>query len=320
MTRIAKSLLVGGLSALLSTEARAQHPLAHATLPGKNIWRSGRNSVWEVPCVDHPDADDTSVTVEARTGGRARRSHGCYPSPSFVSVIWTGEPGLGGPDVMLLGQSGGSAGCGDVVAITFDEIPTLRALAACPAEEVPIVIMGDVPTFDANLSLVINGSSGADVRAGRIAVGAYRDGFKPNLTMMTAEPLTADERAQTLSMMVKYLHRWAMSLSDGAQGLSTPDTVEALLNLVLSGRADQARALLFEAGQTGAGPGFRADAFWDDFSLALVSDPLWKQFHLERLRSAELVVRSASLGVSGQSGRDYLPLSATRKNTKSRSR
>jgi hypothetical protein len=95
--------------------------------------------------------------------------------------------------------------------------------------------------------------------------------------------------------MVAHLQRWAMSLSGvGPADLSTPATDQALLNLALSGRADQARTLLFEAGVVGAGPAFKAEAYWDDFCLAVIAQPLWKRFDLDRLPNAELVDSQAS--------------------------
>jgi hypothetical protein len=107
------------------------------------------------------------------------------------------------------------------------------------------------------------------------------------------------------------IRRWVRSLDsvDPAGlplGIGTPETLQGLLDLTLSGRADQARAVLFDAGSAAAGPTFSAETFCDDVCIVLTHHPLWKRFELDRLPNAGLVEARARLGKSGRYERDYL--------------
>ena len=305
--KLTNALLSVGLTSVIVAGAAAQVS-RDATPTSVNIWQEGSNSLWVVSCSD-ANVDLNGVTVEARKEGWATRANSCYMARNFVSVIWSRGPGTDGPDVIVLGRSGGSAACGDVIAITFDTTPKLRPLSFCPAEQVPILLAGEVPEFDASLDVEgFNEGYGADAAVGNIVIAAHRDGFVADLRTMVAGPLTADERQRIRSIMVTDLHRWAISLNgNGPADLSTPDTVRVLLNLVLSGRADQARTLLFAAGSAGAGPSFKAEAYWDDFCLAVITHPLWKRFDLDRLPHADLAESAAREGKEGRKGRDYVP-------------
>lgn len=87
----------------------------------------------------------------------------------------------------MLGQAGGSAACGDVVGITFDLPPVLHTLSFCPAEQVPIVLMRNLPEFDASLDVEgFNGDSATNVAAGNVAIVAHQHGFVADLNSMVA--------------------------------------------------------------------------------------------------------------------------------------
>jgi hypothetical protein len=291
--------------------ARAQtHTSADVAAHGKEIWQDGHNSIWEVSCARPGDRDDASVAVEARRDGHVARTTNCYNSGNFVSVIWNDKLGLRDPDAIVLGGSGASVICSDVISIIFAPAPKLRLLHFCEAESVPILPVRDVPEFDASLDIA--GFNGADVTAtnvGAVAVAANRDDFRADLQSMIASPLTPDEFARTREAIETDLSQWATALHEKTELAGTFDTVQVLLDLMLSGRADQGRAALFEATQHGALPTFKAEAFWDDLCLAVISHALWRRFDLGRLPHADLIEASAKHGKMGREGRDYLPTS-----------
>ncbi len=78
----------------------------------------------------------------------------------------------------------------------------------------------------------------------------------------------------------------------------TPVTVQALMDLMLTGHVSDARRILHESGPSTAE---RTDIkengeepFWSDLSEARVKNPLWKRFDLERLPQAQLLDTAAA--------------------------
>lgn len=119
-------ILIGmGLALPLAGAALAGAALAGPFDPGP-LWQDGRNAARTIPCFgpgDYEAGKCLALQVQSATGP-STLGQGYIE----VKVLWSKKPGQAGPDLILLGDYGGSGGNADLYAIGFS--PKLRALPA----------------------------------------------------------------------------------------------------------------------------------------------------------------------------------------------
>lgn len=270
--------------------------------PLGTLWRHAGNAVLVTPCPPGGDSDESCRALAVRRAGVTTYLGGGY---IVTRLLWTRPPHGRGPDVLLRGDSGGSGGNADLFAVTFAPQLVVRKWSGeryngVTGRAVRGTLHVDLP-FDIEF---FNGASHADVTIVPVPV-LWRGGdFTVNFPALMRPPLSPDERAFRELALGRELARWSWDAFPAKRlyppevpiaHATTPVTVQALTELMLSGRADEARALLHHAW-----PGSRGDiamggedALWDALCSTLVSHPLWRRLRLDRLPHADTVVAGA---------------------------
>ncbi|WP_375393149.1 hypothetical protein [uncultured Sphingomonas sp.] len=225
-----------------------------------------------------------------------------------VRRLWRRAPGGAGPDALVFGDDGGSGGEGDLFAVTF--APRL-AVVKLSGERMDMAAVHPGPgalRLDLPFDLeYFNGAPHAGAVIARLPVRWTNGGWSLDRTVLLARRWSADELAFRALAMHEELRRWAqdrypaLTLYPPEAKEGTPVTTQALLELILAGRPDTARALLHRAWPSGwdrldvklGGE----DAFWAQLCRAVRRQPLWVRFRLDRLPHAGLIDAAARRAV-----------------------
>lgn len=292
--------IVPFLALLLVPASVLAAPQARGTL-----WRHGGDAVLVTPCPAGGDHDDDCRALAVRHADTVTPLGGGYV---VTRLLWTRPLHARGPDVLLLGDNGGSGGDADVFAVTYAPQLVVRKWSGerydtVEGRTVRGALEVDLP-FDIEL---FNGASHGDATIVPIPMRWNGDDLAVDVATLVRPPLSPGERAFRELTIRSELGRWASDAFPATRlyppevpiaHATTPVTVRALAELMLSGHADAAHALLhrawpgsFERGDVKMGG---EEAFWKALCSRLVSHPLWKFARLDRLPHADLIMVAAA--------------------------
>jgi hypothetical protein len=287
---------------LVTAGFAASAATAQAQPPG-TLWTDGKVSVEVVPCGPHGDYDASCRGIGLRHAGKLHPIGEGYMS---VDLVWQRGQGAAGPDLVVRGNSGGSAGIADIFALDLAhgivrKLNLNRGDTVAASQgpgplrlEVPFVVgyfngaphsqdsVVPVPFLwaDGDLRLDFNALAG---RAFAVSDLRFRE-------LAIREELS--HRVQDVSPEIALYHLGGVSPQGG-----TPVTVYALLDLMLAGRADEARALLHRVWpwrSDGHGTPYAGeDAFWTGLCRAVSQREDWRKYGFDRLPHAELIEAAA---------------------------
>jgi hypothetical protein len=203
-----------------------------------------------------------------------------------------------------LGDYGGSGGDADLFAICLSSKPAFRKSGGERYDTVR-VHSGRGPlrlTLPFDLEY-FNGAPHAGAIIVPVPVVWTGDDFVVDLAAMTRRTYSTNERDFRALAMAEELRMWAedkypaQRLYPPEARVGTPVTATAMVEMILSGHADQARALLDRAwprqwDHRDRPIGGEA-AFWAALCQAVLNEPIWKRFGLDRLPHADLVEMGA---------------------------
>src|SRR4051812_18382872 len=97
-----------------------------APQPFGTFWTDGKASVEIIPCTPNLDDAGHCLGIALRHDGKLERLGEGY---IVVDLVWRNLGGAAGPDVVVRGHSGGSAGHSDILAIDLSHGLTVRKLS-----------------------------------------------------------------------------------------------------------------------------------------------------------------------------------------------
>lgn len=270
--------------------------------PPGTLSTDGKANLEVIPC-EHP-VDDSAYCrgIGLRRDGKLDHVAEGYAS---ADLLWQRGPGAAGPDFVVRGNSGGSAGYADLFALDLSrgvvgKLSLNRGdqvtAAAAPGPlrlEVPFVVG------------YFNGAPHSEDTIVPVPL-VWADGeFRADLAALAARPFPpGDLRFRELAVREE-LNRWRNDLDPGetiypapANALGgTPTTVAALLDLMLAGHADEARRLLHRAWPRSRErtdrPTGGEDAFWTDLCRSVAARDDWRKLGFYHLPHADLIEASA---------------------------
>jgi hypothetical protein len=204
-----------------------------------------------------------------------------------------------------VGDSGGSGGYGELFAVTFSPQPAAAKYAGERLDTVKAE--SSAGPLRLTLPFDIEFFNGAP-HAGAIIVPIptiWRNGdFAADMSALLARHFSESEIDFRVLAVEEELGGWsdeaypANSLYPPESRSGTPVAVTALLEMILTGHADQARALLHRAWPRSHEhtdhPLGGEDAFWKAVCQAVVREPLWQRLKLNRLPHADMIVQAAA--------------------------
>ncbi len=269
------------------------HPSRFTTL-----WHAGSRRVEAGPCGEGYDAPGACLALWAVDGSKRTALGGGY---IVVKRLWARAKVYAGPDVLVMGDYGGSGGNADLLAVSFGPKVSVRKLSGDRISDANVDSSTGAMRY--NLPFVIAGFNGAP-HAGDVDVSLplrwSKGDFMLDLKTLTGRVFTPEDvRFRELAVRQE-LGRWYED-SYPAQGLFPPVanggtsvTVQALTDMMLSGHADAAYTLLQKTWpQRDGKPVLGEEAFWKALCHALVRNGRWKQFDLSRLPKAKVIEKAA---------------------------
>ena len=265
------------------------------------IWSSGARSVWSVPCTGPGDYDVGCAGAELRIGDRRIRLGQGYLSQRVngVRVLWARKPGQFGPDLVVLGNPGGSGGDADILTIRSMASGHVERLSFEDADTTRVTVHRGRAAFDLEYAI---GAFPTGAHASRVDVPIplVWTGKSFDVDFMTLKNRIFDEedmrvrRATVTQVMTD-----ALAVDEDHSGDVQVAAVQALAGLMLSGRADLAHVVLREAWPRDPNadetstklPG--AEPFWAALCGAITRETLWTRFDLARLPHADLIEAGA---------------------------
>lgn len=250
------------------------------------------------PCKNYPDAGDPCLAVEVQSG-RTKTTVGA--GYSQVKRLWVRKPSASGPDVLLLGDFGGSGGNADLLALSFSGGLRVRKISGERVEAVTVESPQTPLRFDLPFAIgFFNGAPNAGTTIVPLPMRWVDGDFALDRKHLIARSFPPEDlRFRELAVQSE-LHQWA-SDSYPAERLfppmapsGTPVTVQALADLMLAGHADIARAILHKGWPRSSGqPMEGEDAFWAALCKVMVKNDLWQRFDLARVPNASLIEAAA---------------------------
>lgn len=247
------------------------------------IWQRSGDAIVVLPCPPGGYTDEHCRALAARHDGRLTPIGSGYMSEK---LLWAGRDGATAPDAVVLGDSGGSGGFGDIFAVTFgNPIAVSRlqgermdwATARKGARDLHLTLPFNIEFF--------HGAPHAGVSISPLPVIWSHGNFAVDFAWLRKRPTvsTADRAA-----MRRDLRHWVREgHSARPYGL---DAVNVLTPLLLSGRAGEARQLLHHAWSTSPQD---EQAFWTELCSAVVRHPWWTRFDLKRIPDAARILAAA---------------------------
>lgn len=221
-----------------------------------------------------------------------------------VTLLWSRRGQTPGPDALILGDYGGSGGDADLFVIKFAS-NTVRKLSGERFDTAAVrtgsgQLRVDIP-FDIEF---FNGAPHAGAIVLPLPLKWDEDKFVVDLDELTRTSYSPSELDFRALAIGAELHSWAetnypsprLYPPDALNG--TPVAATGLVEMMLSGHADQARAILDRAWPTqwehGDRPLGGKEDFWAALCQAVVREPAWKQYDLSRLPHADIVQSGAA--------------------------
>jgi hypothetical protein len=248
--------------------------------------------------VNHTDAPFCVVL----THGGSRSTIPISAAPGDTRLIWRKTVEVEGPDLLVEADSGGSAGCIEVIAVVRAKPSPFQRIQACHTDQVRLSPLGHALAFRVNFDVEgFNHASNAATATTSVPV-VWRGGrFDLDTVAAAGERFTPLDLSFRRTASAIELESW--SNEDGGD-LGTPTTALALLDLIVNGHAATAHRVLLDAGR--GVRGFKAELYWADLCWHAVQNPLWADLHMERLPEAGLVRDAARSGRDDRNGKDYL--------------
>lgn len=262
------------------------------------IWQHGNRAIVVTECPPGGDHDEWCRSVAVRVGSETRRLGSGYLA---VSILQQG--GRNRPDVLVLGDMGGSGSDGSLFAVTFAPRLSVRQLSG---ERIgSVVTQPRSQPFAFNLPFNIeyfNNAPHAGVVIVPIPISWTGGDFALDMATLTHRQMSRKTMDRRAMMIRRDFDRWVADVGPTSRlyppqpAYGTSGAAHALTELILSGHADQARRLLHERWPRGSG-GRRLGgevAFWSGLCHAIVEHPWWSRFRMKRLPHADLVLVGAA--------------------------
>lgn len=223
-----------------------------------------------------------------------------------VRILWLRHRGQTGPQSIVEGEWGGSDGTIDLYAVYGDSPRQVRKLTLAKADDTRIKTAGGLPVFEAPFAVErFNDAPNAASTAVPLPIVWKADDFQLDLKSLLQRRFSPQD-LQFRTISVRYeLNAWANNMNRPtviypapANALGgTPVTVQALIDLMLTGHAKDARLILHRgwpsvAGRTDVSAGGE-QAFWNDLCRSLTSNSLWERFDLRRISGARSIEAAA---------------------------
>lgn len=287
---------------LLVLAAAASGRADAAPQPTGTLWSNGRASLDVTACSPSPEHDLYCRAIALRHDGREERIGEGYVA---VDLLWKGRRGADGPDLMVRGLGGGSGGRGDLFALDTARARVLRKLSYDYAETVRAATVGGRPRLDVPFGIgFFNGAPHAGTTLVRLPLVWSGGDFRLDRAALARRSFDAADRALRELAMREELSRWASdaypaeTLYPPEAGNGTPVTAQALADLMLSGHAGLARAMLhraWPAGRDGLSVKLGGEeAFWSGLCRAIVRNAAWRLFALDRIPDAGIIIAAAA--------------------------
>lgn len=269
--------------------------------PGE-LWQHGKSSIETVRCApDRRDASEHCLAIRVASGTSHVLAGDGY---EWVDLLWTRKPGRTGPDVVVLGNAGGSGGIADLIAISFSPHPKLWKIPVAPGDAV--TLRSGKKAVCLNLPFGIgrlNGASHADTTYVSIPVCWSSGAFVLDDKALAARRFTDDD-LRFRDVAIRHELGWVAAEAFPANAFypvkstkGTPITIRALADLMLTGHADVARDLLHRnwprTHEDRRIPMRGEDRFWALLCRNIIQHHDWTFFHLDRLPHAEVIAEGA---------------------------
>lgn len=269
------------------------------------VWQRGSNSVVVSQCSDAVDALGSCKSFIAHSGSHMIRLGEGYAA---TKVLWKARHKRPfAPDVILLGDFGGSGGNSDLIALTFARKPIVKTLSEdrLDGTRVREVHGRAIISIPFNVEF-FNGMPHAG--ASLIPLPITYDGkdFVLDIQALTSSHYSKREWQKRKRQMALEFSEW-MAASLPTSRLYPPmatttrhgtvSTVETLGFLMLTGHADQARQLLHANWPHAPRPPHKRlggeQEFWNGLCFSLANHPYWKRFHLGRIPQSTAILQAA---------------------------
>lgn len=264
------------------------------------LWHEGQNRIEVVPCRDLS----------------GEHAYGCLaiqvsPNPgheivgeeyAWARFLWSKQSGQEGPDVLVMGENGGSGGLADLFAVSFKPRTAVVKIAVAPSDRV--TIEPGMRSLCLNLPFGMSGfnqASNADTTYVSLPVCWSSGKFVLDTKALAARSFPSED-LRFRDLAVRYeLNRWA-SDSFPATNLypikttwGTPVTARALADLMLAGHADMAREMLHRNWPRTSGTPLGGEKhFWGELCRLMIRNAYWKDFHLAQIPHADVIQAGAA--------------------------
>ena len=289
---------------------RASHAILSLTLTGlpalsaaapQPLLQSAGGEIIITECPPGGDDDPFCRAVAASGPEGQVRLGGGYMQ---VSLLWAHKSDPGQPDALVLGDYGGSGGRADLYAVTFTPHLSYRRIGG---ERFDSVTVDETPgPLRLSLPFDVEFFNGAP-HAGAIVVPLpviWSDGdFALDFAQLTHRTYSPSEFDFRVLAVGAELAAWqdkaypAKHLYPPEAVGGTPVAATALVEMMLTGHADQARDLLDRSWprdrEQADKPVEGKAAFWAALCKAVVEEQSWKRFRLDRLPHADLIELAA---------------------------
>ncbi len=277
-------------------------PLHAASPLTARLWASGKDRIETVKCPVTGDVDvEHCLAVQVQSQAGAEVLGQGY---SQVKILWQGKSNHGQPDALVLGDYGGSSGLSDLYAISFSPGLGVWRLSVEPGEAV--TVDKGKPSLCIGLPFGIGGFNGAPSSATTIVpipVCWAAGGFMLDKKALFARSFSKED-LQFRGLAIGYeLKRWAQDIDPATDVYplkttgGTPVTVSGLADLILSGHADVARAMLHRHWPSTPErldvPMGGEDQFWASLCSEIIRSEDWRRFELDQVPHAEMVETAA---------------------------
>jgi hypothetical protein len=259
--------------ALSASAASAQPPLVPTP---KTLWSGGNGEVRQLQC--QPGYSGCGAIQIVQDGKVLKQTD--YFEEATIEVNWKKAPGQQGPDVVFNGGGGGSLGDVDMLSVTFSNPAVIQELVWDHSWDINFHTDGGSPAFDLTYSLMdFQGEANGGTASVPIPMHWSGSKFEVDFAKLSSVAAKADIARMTAELGAKPAGRGPL-----------PNTVQAMLVLVLAGEADRAQAELAKAWR---GVTSERDHLWNKICGRIVTEEKWAALGLDRLPHADLIRASA---------------------------
>jgi hypothetical protein len=274
-------------------------PAAAELREAVRLWSKGQDAVLVTQCDAKVDHDGSCKALGVQQGARFTPLGEGYLQ---ARVLWTKRRGQAGPDALVLGEMGGSGGVADLFAVTFKPRFEVRKMSGERFDQITV----EPDDLELQAPFDVEFFNGAP-HAGAISIAlpmlwANRN-FAIDLKRLARWNFTSRDLAFRQLAVDNELNLWAIDsypaprlFPPEARG-GTPTTGHALLELMVSGHAEQARRILKsawprESGRSDIAMGGEAD-FWAALCRTIITSPDWRLYGLNHIPHADLIEAGA---------------------------